>query len=209
MRTVATVSIFTFVVASGYCLEPPNAELRDELKRMVKEDQAARAKLLEAMAKQPPANAAAKRADTPELKQLADIDAKNTARMKQIVDKYGWPGESLVGTEGARNAWLLVQHADADRPFQKRCLQFMETALKKNDASKTDYAYLTDRVLCADGQKQRYGTQFENKDGKWQPKPMEDPANVDTRRKEMGMPPLAEYAKMIEQMYERKPQEKK
>jgi hypothetical protein len=38
---------------------------------------------------------------------------------------------------------------------------------------------------------------------------MEDPANVDTRRKEMGMPPLAEYAKMIEQMYERKPQEKK
>ena len=49
--------------------------------------------------------------------------------------------------------------------------------------------------------KQLYGTQFTVVDGQWKPRPLEDEANVDKRRAEAGLPPLAEYRKLIEQEY--------
>ena len=77
----------------------------------------------------------------------------------------------------------------------------MRTKLPKTEVSLANVAYLTDRVLLAEGKKQLYGTQFTTIDGKSQPRPMEDEANVDKRRAEMGLTTLAEYAKQIEQMY--------
>lgn len=60
--------------------------------------------------------------------QIMEVTQKNTARMHQIVDAHGWPGKTLVGEDGANAAWLLVQHADEDREFQKRCLELMAAA---------------------------------------------------------------------------------
>ena len=62
-------------------------------------------------------------------------------------------------------------------------------------------ALLTDRVLLAEGKKQLYGTQFTFVNGKLKPHPIQDEANVDKRRAEAGLPPLAEYAKMLEKVY--------
>ena len=73
--------------------------------------------------------------------------------------------------------------------------------LPKEELSQSNLAYLTDRVLLAEGKKQLYGTQFTVVDGKWKPRPLEDEANVDKRRAEVGLPPLAEYTKLIEQAY--------
>jgi hypothetical protein len=137
---------------------------------------------------------------------MRDIDVQNTAWMKEIVDKYGWPGKSLIGEDGAQKAWLMVQHADHDRAFQKRCLQLLETAVKKGEAKPENLAYLTDRVRVGDKQKQIYGTQFREMNGKQEPFPIEDEANVDKRRKEVGLPSMAEYRKMVEAMV--KPQAK-
>jgi hypothetical protein len=36
------------------------------------------------------------------------VDKKNRDRLKEIVDKHGWPGRSLVGKDGAHAAWLVV-----------------------------------------------------------------------------------------------------
>ena len=94
-------------------------------------------------------------------------------------------------------AFLLVQHADADKEFQKKCLELLKEAVAKKQALPTDYAYLTDRVLVGEGKKQLYGTQLMPKDGKLVPQPIEDEANVDARRKELGLPPLADYLKMV------------
>src|SRR5207244_6160203 len=88
------------------------------------------------------------------------IDADNTAWLKDVVRRHGWPGCSLVGAEAANAAWLLVQHADRDPAFQRECLSLMEAAVAAGDASPADLAYLTDRVLRAEGKPQRYGTQF-------------------------------------------------
>jgi hypothetical protein len=48
------------------------------------------------------------------------IDEDNTKWLKDIVEKHGWPTNTLVGKDGASAAWLLVQHADADPKFQRR-----------------------------------------------------------------------------------------
>jgi hypothetical protein len=53
----------------------------------------------------------------------------------------------------------------------------------------------------AEGKKQIYGTQFTSQDGQWQPRPLEDAANVDVRRAEVGLPPLAEYARQLKEVY--------
>jgi hypothetical protein len=180
-----------------------NEELRRELAAMRKLDQDARMAVIEEMKKSGNTDAATQKKNgmPPGFKKLQEIDRKNSARMKEIVDKYGWPGKSLVGKDGANTAWLLVQHADGDRDFQRKCLDLMKAALAKGEVSGQDVAYLTDRVLVGEHKKQLYGTQSTITNGKVKFQPIEDEANVDKRRAEVGLPPLAEYRKLIEQMY--------
>ena len=106
----------------------------------------------------------------------------------------------MVGEDGALAAFLLVQHADRDPQFQKKCLPLLEAAVRVGEASASNLAYLTDRVLIAEGKPQRYGTQFQTVGGKSAPFPIEDAENVDARRNAVGLGPLAEYAKQIENM---------
>ena len=39
-------------------------------------------------------------------------DAINVTRLREIISKYGWPGRSMVGRDGATAAFLILQHAD-------------------------------------------------------------------------------------------------
>jgi hypothetical protein len=52
--------------------------------------------------------------------------------------------------------------------------------------------------------RQLYGTQFHQADGKMKLSPIEDEDNVDRRRKEVGLPTLVEYRKMLEGTYKAK-----
>jgi hypothetical protein len=155
--------------------------LRDELFAMVTADQEARDWLASSDFKSEKA-----------LANMKAVDARNTARLREIVARYGWPGKSLVGEKAAHAAWLLAQHADADRAFQRRCLDLMEKSAA-GEVSPKDVAYLTDRVLLAAGKRQRFGTQFERADG-GSPvlRPLEDPEHVDERRRAVGLEPLAD-----------------
>lgn len=115
----------------------------------------------------------------------SQVDYRHTQAMKQIIAQYGWPGEKLVGPMAAQAAWLLVQHADHDREFQKQCHRLLESAVKCGDAQAQHLAYLTDRICVGDGAPQFYGTQLEY--------PIADEEHVDERRATVGLPPLAEY----------------
>ena len=128
------------------------------------------------------------------------VDAKHTERMKQIVAEIGWPTVSKVGVDGASNAWLLVQHADHDADFQEQCLKLMKEA-PADEVNITDIAYLTDRVCVNRGRGQLYGTQFTQEDGKHIPRTIEDEANIDARRAEVGMGPLSEQIELMYQKY--------
>jgi hypothetical protein len=124
---------------------------------------------------------------------MGEIDRANTARMKEVVSKYGWPGKSLVGTEAAGAAWQIVQHSDNDVAFQRQCLDLI-TKLPPGEVSNRHLAYLTDRVLLNEGKKQLYGTMLRrDESGNFVPKPTEDEANVDKRRAALGLEPLRDY----------------
>lgn len=163
--------------------------LRDELLKMVEEDQAARMALIRSNFK-----------DEAAKERLRAIDTKNTARMKEIIARKGWPGKTLVGTRASQAAFLLVQHADLELAFQKQCLPLLEKAVAAGEAEGQHLAYLTDRVLVAEKKPQRYGTQFHEVDGKLVPQPIEDEARVDERRASVGLGTLAEYTAQMERM---------
>jgi len=129
---------------------------------------------------------------------LSEVDHDNTAWMKELVTHHGWPTIARVGEQGASDAWLLVQHADQDVDFQEQCLGLLREAAAHGQASKTNLAYLEDRVAMHRGRPQRYGTQFVQKDGKYVPHTLEDPARVDEWRASVGLDSLAEYAKNFE-----------
>lgn len=215
MTQIVSVLVALFVVGAIRADEPKKSpppvkepKLQTELLDRVKTDQAARIAITDFMKKHGTGGMVDVAKLSPELKTehdklvhaITDADEHNTKWLAKIIEKQGWPTQSLVGKDGAHSAWLLVQHADADSKFQRKCLDLM-TKAPKDEVSQTDVAYLTDRVLLAEGKKQLYATQFTSANGKWEPRPLEDPANVDKRRKEAGLQPLAEYAKMLEEAY--------
>lgn len=133
------------------------------------------------------------------------IDHDNTEWMKTVIAKHGWPGKNLVGADGANAAWLFVQHADMDKPFQKQAILLLEAAVAKGEASGQQLAYLSDRVLTGEGKPQRYGTQYHEVDDKLVPQPIEDAAHVDERRAKVGLGPLAEYDKVMQSRFKPTP----
>lgn len=128
------------------------------------------------------------------------IDADHLAKLKKIVNKYGWPGYSIVGAEGSHQFWLLVQHLK-DLEFQKTCLTHLKIAVGIGEANPQDLAYLTDRVLMNSSRPQKYGTQFINCE-KLEFYPIEDEINVDRYRQEVGLPTIAEYIAFVKKQYE-------
>jgi hypothetical protein len=199
---VGGVTVYGLAVAAPRSSLQQEPGLTSELARRVKTDQDARKAMIAIMQKLNISNDAKLKAKTPDLfKRVEDIDRQNVAWMKEVVEDKGWPGRSLVGKSGAHDAWLLVQHADEDKPFQKKCLKLMAAMLPNGEVDKTDYAYLVDRVLVGEGKKQLYGTQTKLVKGDCIPDPVEDEANLDKRRKEMGMMPMAKYLEMVRKMY--------
>ena len=124
------------------------------------------------------------------------IDKKNTGALKKIIRKHNWPTIELVGRKASNNAWLLVQHADYDKSFQKKVLSILNKIIKKNPSSidKANIAYLTDRVLVAEGKKQLFGTQFYiNRKNKLIPRSIRNERNVNERRVKYNLDPIEQY----------------
>ena len=153
-------------------------ELRAELLRRRDLDQAARSAF----------------AGAPEDKAgIIAMDDANTAWLRKVVDRVGWPGRMLVGADGAHAAWLIAQHADRHPEFQRRCLKLLERAVACGEASRADLAHLTDRVLLARGEPQLYGTQVSARAEGFVAARLRDPERVDARRAAMGLAPIADH----------------
>ena len=219
MNMKVVLPVFLLLVSSvqgqdqdkkGQNQEPAATEpsLRQELLAMEKEDQQVRAAVLKALGEKgispgkPITDPALLKIFLEQSGKMAAVDEKSRARLKEVVGKHGWPGKSLVGKDGAHAAWLLVQHADGDLAFQKRCLALMKAA-PKGDVEPQNVAYLTDRILVAEKKRQVYGTQVLRQGDVFVPQPIEDEANVDKRRAEIGLPPLAEYLKTTQAGYDK------
>jgi hypothetical protein len=121
---------------------------------------------------------------------VAPVDRDNTARLREIIGRHGWPGRRLAGDDGAHAAWLLAQHAPPE--LQEEWLPLLDDAVTRGDASPADLAYLGDRVLLHRGEPQLYGTQYVSRDGVLELWTVRDPAGLDERRAALGLAPEAE-----------------
>lgn len=126
------------------------------------------------------------------------VDTENLAWLKADLKANGWYKISKYGAQADNMAWLMVQHADSDRAFQREMLEILDELSAKNESSRKNYAYLYDRVAGAEKRPQRYATQGTCLPGKaWEPLPIEDPENIDKVRASVGLGPLAEYRKQF------------
>jgi len=183
---------------------PRRPKLRKELLERLKKDQEIRKnpEVLKIFSQPPEKIRDTKTSDNSALQKMLRIDKENREWLKGIVKKHGWPGKTLVGSDGAKAAFLLVQHASRDLPFQKQCLKLMQSA-PKGEVAPADIAYLFDRTRLAEKKKQRYGTQVELKNGKWVVEgEVEDPEHLDQRRKEVGLPPIKEYLRLVQKFFD-------
>ncbi len=134
--------------------------------------------------------------ESKEVRELAqsrkEKDSINLIKVEKILDKYGWLGPDVVGSQGSRTIFLVVQHAGLKA--QEKYLPMMREAVKDKKASASNLALLEDRVLLRKGMKQVYGSQIgATKSGEYYIHPLDDPDNVDKRRAEVGLGPLADY----------------
>lgn len=117
------------------------------------------------------------------------VRVEHANRFEEIVSTYGWPTIEMVGDDGARAAWIIVQHADHDKDFQRRMLKIMKPLALKDQIDPANYAYLYDRTHSP----QLYGTQGQCQGGKFKPFPVEDIETIDSRRESLKMGAAEEY----------------
>lgn len=125
-------------------------------------------------------------------------DAERTERLKEIVAEHGWPSYDLVGPRGEDAAWVIAQHSDLDPEFQAEALELLRATVADGQASPGNLAYLEDRVRAGRGEPQLYGTQTGCTRGGEPAEPdIEDPAGLDARRAEAGLPPYDRYLRQM------------
>ena len=127
-------------------------------------------------------------------------DADNRKRLKEILAKHGFPTKEMVGADAMQGIFLMIQHADEDKEWQKSQLPNIKKAVKNGNMDGQSYAYLYDRIKMNGGEKQLYGTQFAKVDSKNKIVELaqtEDLENLDKRRMEIGMMPIEIYKKFM------------
>jgi hypothetical protein len=120
-------------------------------------------------------------------------------RLAFIIKRYGWPGMHFAGAAYAKNAFMVLQHADS--VSQHTYLPLLREAVTRGEMSASDLAMLEDRVLKSDRKPQLYGTQYESV------APLTlylvaDPARLDERRRAMGLLPIEAQLQQMRQMYQ-------
>jgi hypothetical protein len=138
--------------------------------------------------------------DLATLHELSALDERNTQRLIAIVDARGWPTRSLVGVPASGAAWLILQHSP-DQEFQQRMLPELERLMRAGEVRGAEYALLYDRVQMHAGRPQRYGSQFVTRDGVMAMHECEEPARLDERRASVGLGPIADYVRKLEDTY--------
>lgn len=141
--------------------------------------------------------------------QMQRVDSSNLRRLEVILQRYGYPGKSLVGTPANETAWYVIQHS----PKISQYLPLVKGAADKGELPYWMYAQMLDRQLMQEGKGQLYGTQamsyrVRNKQS-GQPEqvrflwPVADTARANERRRQAGLSgTLAESARSLTGAYQ-------
>jgi hypothetical protein len=123
----------------------------------------------------------------------AELNEGNLIMLDSIIRVKGWPKISEVGNMAANTAFLIIQHSTPE--LQQKYLPTIKALCEQKEASWQSYALMYDRIQTSQGKPQLYGSQvtYNSATKKNELFPIEDEKNVDKRRTEVGLGPLADY----------------
>ncbi len=134
-------------------------------------------------------------------KRIDEARQQDNARLCQVLKDFGWPTSDLVGPEGVAATLYLVRNS-RQLDLQVALLPVIIAAVKKGDIEKAAVARLVDRMRVDAGMKQLFGTQVKVMNGFLVLTPIEAEAQVDDRRRQFGLPPLAPNLRELERQYQ-------
>lgn len=122
-------------------------------------------------------------------------DYSNMNVLLNSIEKNGWPGVNTVGKQAGSIALYMVQSSSLN--IQEQLLPIIQESVRDGATPPSYAAHLEDRLLLKQGKKQLYGTQVGRhpRTGEYLVLPIENPENLDTRRKAMGLESMSTYLK--------------
>jgi VWFA-related protein len=134
-------------------------------------------------------------------KRIDEARQQDNARLCQMLKEFGWPTSALVGADGVASTLYLVRNS-RQLDLQVALLPVIIAVVKKGEIEKAAVARLVDRMRVDAGMKQLFGTQVKVMNGFLVLTPIEAEAQVDDRRKQFGLPPLAPNLRELERQYQ-------
>jgi len=134
------------------------------------------------------------------LRDMRAADARNSALLRSIVDRYGWPTIALVGLKPSRAAALILNHTQDER-LRSRLLPQLFALARAGRIEQSDVALIDDKSLLHRHQSQYFGSQFKMVNGRPVLYPVSDPAGLEKRRAQFYLPPESAYLQLIRSMY--------
>ena len=131
---------------------------------------------------------------------MAQIDEANTKQLKELMSGMDWRTLASLGANLFDSAFLIVQHT-SDFDYQEAVLAEIEPLAVEGLIDGQKFALMYDRVELRNNDSQLYGTQADCVDGQYDVIGLIDPENVDERRAQMGMEPLATYLDQLRELY--------
>ncbi len=117
----------------------------------------------------------------------------NEKKILDLLETYGWPEVTIIGEQGNLTICNVLQHSSIE--VRKRFIPIMQKAVKEKGLAPRLLARAEDRLATDRGDFQIYGGQI-----KYYPEtksfnvwPIIDPENVDKRRAEIGLGPIADF----------------
>ncbi len=159
---------------------PSHPELRDQISRLLQDDQVARKK------------------QGFDLRKMEEADRRTAGPLNGIFVRYGVPTYDMVGVKAAGDFIVMVQHQPAE--FRRAVLPKLKANVDAGQADPGMYAMVYDRTQRDQGRNQLYGEQLECATGHaLDVAPIDDAKNVNLRRAEMGLMRLELYERLVRQ----------
>jgi VWFA-related protein len=133
-------------------------------------------------------------------KGLKESRDRNATELCQTLKAHGWPTPDLAGAEGVDAAFFLLKNSSFD--LQVDLLPVIIAAVKQGVLPRTEFPGYVDLLRLRGGLKQMFGTQATIINGFLVLYPIEAEAQVDARRTQFGLGPLADYLRNLERVYQ-------
>jgi hypothetical protein len=127
--------------------------------------------------------------DPSSLQFLEGLRRRKSDALKSFIEYNGWPDAKRTSEKAEAAAFMIALHADYDLELQMLCHRWLLESVRRGTTKRLGFlAFLTDRILCNLGKRQRFGTQIrEVSNGCFVPKPMQDAEHIDELRTQAGL----------------------